>query len=506
MKQILLFSLFASTCSFAQIGSFDPTFNDDSYFQIQNWSSIGRIIPLTNETCLNISNSGYDVPMTLGKESALIKFLANNPSGSASAQNQINPNLPDTLSGFRDFTKDSDGRIVVVGYRHFDAPAYDKIFVGRYNADGSIDNTFNGSSFLEIDYSSSFMSADVFKVLVLSSGKILAVGKRANSTNILVRINANGTLDNTYGTNGIYNWNFMGGSYSKIHDAIELSTGKILVAGSENDPTNNNIQTAFVVRLNSDGTIDNTFGVSGVSRVFLGQSGKTSLITSIALTSNGSIIVGGLGFWTGQQSWDVSRGALAKLDADGVVDAAFGTQVIPSDYSGINKILVGSNDDIIAGGYISTAGIRSTLFAFMSDEGVFDTSFDADGMITNSNTPNPQILDFAFQPDGKIIYVQSFYTSNFDNGMYVGRMLMGTGTNDLEETSLNQMAVYPNPSNGTTTISVTKPTQISVKTINGTEILTTTIENQKMIDLSEFAAGVYFINTAEGQTIKVIKE
>lgn len=510
MKKLLLIlsSVLIATSVFAQIGTFDPTFNNGSTLETVNYSSNAKIIPLTNETALHINNSGMpgNPGDPLGEENAYVNKLTNDLSTIASTQIFLHPNFGVTIDGIRDFIIDVNGKTVVAGSKQYDEMSYSSIYIGRYNADGSFDNSFNGGSHLEIDYSSSFMHTEVSKIVELGSGKLMCIGKRANNSNLLIRINSDGTIDNTYGTNGIYTWNFMGGSYSKIHDAIELSNGKMLVAGSEYDPTNNNIQTAFVARLNADGTIDNVFGESGVARVTLGQNDKASYITSMALTSNGSIIVGGMGYWTGSQPWDIARGGFVKLNADGVYDATFGTHSIPSDYSGINKLRVTTNDEIIAGGYISLSSIQYSLFVFLTSAGAFNTTIDTDGMITESNFPNAQVQDFAFQPDGKMIYVKSFYMDNFNTGLVVGRMLMSEGTNSLDESSANQIAVYPNPANGTTIISVSKPTFISVRAIDGTEIFSTSVEGQKPLDLSEFASGVYFIRTNEGQTIKLVKE
>ena len=508
MKHILLLSLLTSTCSFAQVGAFDPTFNDGNTFQTSSFASSAKIIPLTNETALHINNIGMpgNPSEPLGEENAYVNKLTNDLSTVASTQSFAHPGFGDIIEGIRDFIIDANGKTVVAGSKQYDEMSYSSIYIGRYNADGTFDNSFNSGSFYEVDFSASYMHTEVSKIIELSSGKLMCVAKRANNTNMLIRLNADGTIDNTYGSNGIYNWNFMGGSYSKIHDAIELSNGKLLVAGSEYDPMNFNIQTAFVARLNADGTIDNSFGESGVARVTLGQNDKASYITSMALTSNGNIIVGGLGFWTGSQSWDIGRAGFVRLSADGVYDPTFGTHSIPSDYSGINKVRVTANDEIIAGGYISLSSMQYSLFVFLTSAGAFNTTIDTDGMITESNHPNGQIQDFAFQPDGKMIYVKSFYMDNFNTGLVVGRMLMAEGTNSLDESTANQIEVYPNPTNGTTIITVAKPTRISASTINGTEILTTMVESQGVIDLSAFAAGVYFIHTGEGQTVKVIKE
>lgn len=322
---------------------------------------------------------------------------------------------------------------------------------------------------------------------------------------MLIRLNSDGTIDNTYGTNGIYDWNFMGGSYTKINDAIELSSGKILVAGSEYDASNNNSQTGFVARMNADGTIDNSFGSGGLTKVFIGQTDK-SYINSIALTSTGEIIAGGVGYWTSAQPWDTPKGGLVKISASGVIDNTFGYYSLISDYSVINKVLVTDSDEIIAGGLISLSSIQSSVFVFMSVTGTVNTAIGPNGLITDSNFPNSEIKDFTIQADGKLIYVQSNYIDNFNNGLIVGRLLMSEGTNSIEENTASQISIVPNPAKSNAVISVEKPTTISVYSMNGVELLNQKIQEEYTLELEGYASGIYFIHTTDGQTLKLVKE
>jgi len=492
--------------TYSQVGTFDPTFNEGNPYQIQNRASNAKIVSLTNETALNISNYGTpSTPGNPGEEHALIGKLTNIVSSYASAQGIFNPGFQDLFSGFRDFVVTTDDKIVVTGYKQYDELSYSSIFVGRYNSNGTFDNTFNSGSFYELDFSTSYYNTEVSKVLVLSSGKIMCIGKRGNSANMLIRLNSNGSIDNTYGTNGIYDWNFMGGSYSRIHDAVELSTGKLLVAGSEYDASNNNLETAFVARINADGTIDNTFGTGGLVKVTLGQNNKASYINSIALASTGDIIAAGIGYWT-SSPWDIGKGGIVKISSDGVVDNTFGPYYLNADYSGFNKVIVTSTDEIIAGGYATISSVSSSAFVFMSLSGALNTNVDLDGIITSSNLPRPSIEDFTLQQDGKLIYVTSTYVDNFNTGLYVGRLLMSESTNSLESKNSNELSVFPNPTSKEITLTVEQPTTISILNMNGLELLKTTVVKNSTLDVSHLSAGIYFIHTAEGQVLKFIKE
>jgi uncharacterized delta-60 repeat protein len=499
-----LVTVFAAT---GQIGTFDPTFNDSSDYQIQNWASTGKIVSLTNETALNLSNYGVPgMPGNPGEEHALIGKLTNDlVANYASAQGIVNPGFNDQFSALTDFIVTADNKIIVTGYRQYDEFSYSSIYVGRYNSNGTFDNTFNSGSFYELDFSTSFYNTEATKVLLLSSGKIMCIAKRANSTNMLIRLNSDGTIDNAFGTNGIYDWNFMGGSYSKIHDAIELSSGKLLVAGSEYDGSNGNIQTSFVARMNADGTIDNTFGTGGLVKIMLGQFNKNSYINSIALTSTGEIIAAGLGAFTASP-WDIYRGGIVKLSADGVMDNTFGLYTLPGDYSGLNKVMVTASNEIIAGGYSNNATVSSYAFVFLSLAGIPNVSIDDDGIVLSSNLPRAEIRDFTFQQDGKLIYVASSYVDNFNTGLHVGRLLMSENSNSLESNEINELSVFPNPTKENLSIQVKEPTRIRVLNVNGIELYTSELVSETTINVSAFAPGIYYIQTAEGQTSKFIKE
>jgi UDP-N-acetyl-D-mannosaminuronic acid transferase (WecB/TagA/CpsF family) len=76
----------------------------------------------------------------------------------------------------------------------------------------------------------------------------------------------------------------------------------------------------------------------------------------------------------------------------------------------------------------------------------------------------------------------------------------------LEDDKVLVIGVQPNPTSGVLNISVSYPTSAVITTSNGTVVASLDLENVKTIDVSSFAMGVYYIRTAEGQTVKFIKE
>jgi uncharacterized delta-60 repeat protein len=103
-------------------------------------------------------------------------------------------------------------------------------------------------------------------IVVQPDGKILLAGYAAASTSewIVIRLNANGTYDSTFGTgqNGIAYIYTFGPADNQAASIALRPNGKILIGGTINDG-NNGLVTAVVVQLNSDGSFDTTWGNNG---------------------------------------------------------------------------------------------------------------------------------------------------------------------------------------------------------------------------------------------------
>lgn len=81
-----------------------------------------------------------------------------------------------------------------------------------------------------------------------------------------------------------------------------------------------------------------------------------------------------------------------------------------------------------------------------------------------------------------------------------------SGVNGLEEESVKQLSVYPNPTAGLITLQSLKPVSFLVTNVNGMILSQNVVNGTFVMDLSTYASGVYFIKTKEGQTMKIIKE
>lgn len=179
----------------------------------------------------------------------------------------------------------TDGKIVVAGSSF---GANNDFAVVRYNTNGSLDTSFNGTGKVTTPFGSSHDYARSVKVQ--ADGKIVAAGDTRNGTNndfALARYNSNGTLDTFFDTDGKVT-TAIGPNNDLAYSVAMQSDGKIVAAGLANG---GNDASFAVVRYNADGSLDNSFAASGISTTQPGA--DTDYISSVAIQSDGKIVAGG---------------------------------------------------------------------------------------------------------------------------------------------------------------------------------------------------------------------
>jgi uncharacterized delta-60 repeat protein len=187
---------------------------------------------------------------------------------------KLNFRLGGTTNLAADAALQPDGKIVIVGTA---APpgqsaGFNDIGIARLNPDGTLDGTFGAGGMVITDFNGNEDGARV--VVVLPDGKILVGGHRrtnaSNSMNFaLVRYNANGSLDTSFDGDGKVVTDFPESLSEGISVLIPQADGKFIAAGSLylGGPTpENSFQLAFV-RYNQDGGIDTTYGNNGIQKI-----------------------------------------------------------------------------------------------------------------------------------------------------------------------------------------------------------------------------------------------
>jgi len=303
-----------------------------------------------------------------------------------------------TFSGFssnvRTLSLQNDGKILAGG----DFTTYRGINnrrVSRLNSDGTIDSTF-------------ILGAGVNSGLVLTSavqpdGKIIYAGQillyQGLSVPRIMRLNSNASIDNTFTPGTGFN--------DIVNKVLMQPDGKILVGGiftSFNGTSRNRI-----ARLNSDGTLDNTFNPG---------TGFDSTVYDISLQADGKIIVAGIfNNFNG-----TVRPKIIRINQDGSIDMSFNPGTGFDNW--VNNVEIQADGKILAGGqFITFNGISVNRIVRLNPNGSYDTSFNT-GTGFDSN-----VIGIAIQSDGRILCGGSFSSYN---GKYRNRIarLNADGTPD----------------------------------------------------------------------------
>ena len=245
----------------------------------------------------------------------------------------------------------ADGKIIAAGTADFQQFA-----LARYEADGSLDDTFGGDG--RVLTSLSDGSDWAAAVIVQTDGKIVAAGTAGSTefsgTFALARYNTDGRLDDTFSGDGKVRTDF-NAEQDVAFALAQQADGKIVAAGG-GDASGGR---AALARYDTDGSLDSTF--SGDGKVRTDFTAGIDAARGVAIQADGKIVTAGHGGYR--------RFALARYDADGSLDATFGAggKVLTNfiRQSGLTVelatgVALQADGKIVAAGM---AGVRSGRFA-----------------------------------------------------------------------------------------------------------------------------------------------
>ncbi|MBS0444402.1 MAG: hypothetical protein JSR59_00490 [Proteobacteria bacterium] len=279
-------------------------------------------------------------------------------------------------------------------------------------APGDLDPTFGrgGKVMTDIGFSTDIATA----VAVQPDGKLVVVGTTYTNNDfsdedfVIVRYNANGTLDSTFGVNGKVVTDFRGLAAEPSSVVIQPD-GKILVAGGA-FPLFVFAGDFKLARYDPDGTLDATFGSGGI--VTTSFPGQGSYASALALQSDGKIIAAGTDYvdFSSEDSSDTDF-ALARYNADGTPDATFGQGgQVTTDFDGYNddvfSVLVQPDGRIVAvGSAKNPTNYYDFALARYASDGTLDTSFGRAGKVRTDFGQHgfDQARSAVLQPDGRIV-------------------------------------------------------------------------------------------------------
>jgi uncharacterized delta-60 repeat protein len=282
-----------------------------------------------------------------------------------------------------------DGKIVAAGHTNPELGVIDTDFaLVRYNPDGSLDATFGGDGIV----TTSFRGPAYLTELALApDGGILAAGHTLtdrdsfNSSDfVLVRYLEDGTLDPEFGGGGVAVTDVRGGP--DVLDAMVLQDdGTIVVGGSSDVAEGASNSEITLVRHLADGALDRSFGDVGIAR---SETGPFERLTGVALQSDGSLVAAGSNMNDERSAFRI---LVVRYTPDGVLDAAFGdggvavTDAMPQSEAG--DVTVDADDRIAVAGWGSDdtrSGEKVWILARYLPDGELDEAFDDDGMVRSA--------------------------------------------------------------------------------------------------------------------------
>ena len=286
-----------------------------------------------------------------------------------------------------------------------------------------------------------------------ADGKLLSLGSLS-----LTRLNADGTPDNTFGTAGKVDIVTGGSALDKMMAFVVQPDGKIIAVGNSSPPTVNQID-ILVMRFNADGTLDTTFGTGG--KVLTDFNGGRDEATGVMLQADGKIVVtgdvtipktinnGGVIINTFDQDFGLTR-----YLPDGTLDTTFGTGGRTSlDAGGIdtaNAAAMQPDGSIVIVGRVQVSGGTGNPdmgIARFTSAGIPDQTFGPTGSkgaeridigagvvpasFGGGNTD--EALDVAIQPDGKILLAGDTFVLVNSQFASVAAVLRLTNTGAIEQ-------------------------------------------------------------------------
>jgi len=292
--------------------------------------------------------------------------------------------------------------------------------VARYNTDGSLDSTFgSGGTVTTVIGDDSVANA----VALQSDGKIVVAGNSQWATQriTVVRYNADGSLDNTFGSGGIITLELS--DLDSAEDVVVQPDGKTVVAGQQTSVADFNVFFTLV-RFNVDGSLDSTFGTGGVFSVPQTETAAPRFANAVALQPDGKIVAAGLGFDEGP----TSNITVVRCNSNGSLDSTFGsggivfTNISDDQRDTANDLAIQPDGRIVVAG-TSTDGTNSVVvLARYNTDGSPDTSFGTNGVVAPPITEGDigTSSGVALQTDGKIVVSQArdFFIGTFTVSRY----------------------------------------------------------------------------------------
>ncbi len=383
-SRFLLFScvLLASISAFAAApGSLDPTFGVGGI--------ISRDIPGTG--FIN------DIAVQPDGKAVIVGFWQNGPTRDfivirVNSNGDYDPTFGTGGIVFTDFggsyddafgvAIQSDGKIVVVGRSISSTTGFGDASIARYLPNGNLDTTYDGDGKFILNAFPGMVGDGFTSIVIEPDGKVIA-GGRVQPDFLLVRVNLDGSLDSSFGTVGIVRTNSIG-FVDEVRALLILPDGKIIAAGGSGR--------CSVARFNPNGSVDPGFGAAGF---FVANPGYYTQCYDVAVQPDGKLVLAGTASPADDPPQYSS--VVIRLNTLGGTDNTFGNngfKVVNSNPDGADyftTLSIQSDGKILAGGFAGESESHDFVVARLESNGSFDNTFAHNGIAKNNISGNDQV-------------------------------------------------------------------------------------------------------------------
>ena len=278
---------------------------------------------------------------------------------------------------------DANGKILTSGrWDSWTEPCLQKSGprVFRFNPDGSLDKSFGNGGVIRVMPEISDFLLMVKKILVLPDGKILVTGGGSSEDMFVARLNSDGSYDRTFGFYGRVLISFE--REARARDLLVTKDSKILIVGYDGLTVNAGHSDWALIKLNTDGTRDYSFGENGIVRLSLSENGIAGL-NRVVEDSKGRFIVTGETY-TNLRGFGTTTGSeISRFLPNGEIDQSFAKNGLVHPYSGNNSdaqdlFLLPDGSFFFVNWMVEPANFQIRITKYFSN-GTVDSSFGKNG-------------------------------------------------------------------------------------------------------------------------------
>jgi uncharacterized delta-60 repeat protein len=285
-----------------------------------------------------------------------------------------------------DFAQQPDGKVVAVGQSYSNGRPQLTVF--RLLTGGALDLNFAHQGVMHYTPGSGAQS------VLLEPGGAIVVGGSSAGKLMVLRLLANGSPDGSFGTGGVYIG--PGADPSTRIKLLRTASGEYRVSANLLPADPNQPSYCAVLGLTATGTVNTTFGASGIAAPNPPPAPASSC-PSMASQSDGALLLGG------QQG---DHAFVSRLLASGVPDPSFAASAVQANMTAVTALAVDAANSILVAGQ-PNPGVSGALIMRLQASGLLDGLFGDSGStwidLWSSTATEPTLYAISVLADGRIL-------------------------------------------------------------------------------------------------------